>query len=103
MSEPQFLTVEQVERLHVKLIDRFGGSQGLRDPILFEGAVIHPRNVYYYAQGDFSTLRQLMLSTLPKPKRSLMETNAPAWQQLWCSWRVMVSPCPRARRNCTTP
>jgi death-on-curing protein len=34
------------------LIDRFGGSQGLRDPILFEGAVIHPRNVYYYAQGD---------------------------------------------------
>jgi death-on-curing protein len=24
----------------------------LRDPSLFEGAVIHPRNVYYYAQGD---------------------------------------------------
>ncbi len=52
MSEPLFLAVEQVERLHEKLIDRFGGTQGLRDPLLFEGAVIHPRNVYYYAQGD---------------------------------------------------
>jgi len=38
MSEPLFLTVEQVERLHEKLIDRFGGTHGLRDPLLFEGA-----------------------------------------------------------------
>jgi hypothetical protein len=45
LSEPRFLTVEQVERLHRKLIDRFGGTHGLRDPQLFEGAVIHPRNV----------------------------------------------------------
>jgi len=52
MSEPFFLTVEQVERLHKKLIERFGGTHGLRDPLLNEGAVIHPRNVYYYAQGD---------------------------------------------------
>ena len=52
MSEPLFLTVKQVERLHEKLINRFGGTHGLRDPLLFEGAVIHPRNVYYYARGD---------------------------------------------------
>lgn len=52
MTEPLFLTVKQVERLHEKLIIRFGGTLGLRDPLLFEGAVIHPRNVYYYAQGD---------------------------------------------------
>lgn len=52
MSEPSFLTVAQVERLHEKLINRFGGSQGLRDRVLFESAVIQPRNVYYYSQGD---------------------------------------------------
>ena len=52
MNEPLFLTVEQVERLHKKLIDCFSGIHGLRDPLLYEGAVIHPRNVYYYAQGD---------------------------------------------------
>ena len=52
MSDPRFLTVAQVERLHEKLINCFGGTHGLRDPLLFEGAVIHPRNVYYDAQGD---------------------------------------------------
>ena len=52
MSEPRFLTVAQVERLHGKLIELFGGTHGLRDPLLVEGAVIHPRNVYYYANGD---------------------------------------------------
>jgi death-on-curing protein len=52
MSEPSFLTVAQVERLHEKLINRFGGSHGLRDRVLLESAVIQPRNVYYYSQGD---------------------------------------------------
>jgi len=52
VSEPRFLTVEQVKNLHGKLISRFGGAHGLRDPHLFEAAVIHPRKVYYYAQGD---------------------------------------------------
>jgi death on curing protein len=42
MSEPRFLTVEQVERLHQRLIEHFGGLHGLRDPGLLEGAVIHP-------------------------------------------------------------
>jgi death-on-curing protein len=52
MSEPRFLIVEQVERLQRGMIELFGGTHGLRDPVLLEGAVIHPRNVYYYAQGD---------------------------------------------------
>lgn len=51
MSKLRFLTVRQVERLHRKLIEVFGGTHGLRDRSLFEGAVIQPRNVYYYAQG----------------------------------------------------
>jgi prophage maintenance system killer protein len=42
MSEPSFLTVAQVERLHEKLIHRFGGSHGLRDRVLFESAVMQP-------------------------------------------------------------
>lgn len=52
MSEASFLSVEQVECLHEAAINRFGGSHGLRDRLLLEGAVFHPRNVYYYAQGD---------------------------------------------------
>ena len=49
MSEPSFLTVAQVERLHEKLINRFGGSHGLRHRVSMGLAVIQPRNVYYYS------------------------------------------------------
>lgn len=35
MSEPRFLSVEQVDRLHKKVIDLFGGTHGLRDPMIF--------------------------------------------------------------------
>jgi death-on-curing protein len=48
MNEPLFLTLEQVELLHRESINRFGGTHGVRDSSLFEGAVYHPRNVYYY-------------------------------------------------------
>ncbi len=52
MSGPVFLTLKQVQRLHQKSIQRFGGSEGIRDQALFESSVLHPQNVYYYAHGD---------------------------------------------------
>jgi len=52
MSDPRFLTEEQVSRLHDQLIERFGGTLGLRDSVSFQSAVMHPQNVYFYAQGD---------------------------------------------------
>ena len=53
MSDPVFLTLEQVVRLHQKSIEIFGGSHGYRDKATLEGAVIQPQNIYYYNQGDF--------------------------------------------------
>lgn len=52
MSDPCFLTVEQVEALHRRSLELFGGSDGTRDQNAFESAVAHPRNVYSYSQGD---------------------------------------------------
>ena len=52
MSEPIFLTLEQVEALHRRALEQHGGQDGLRDQWALESAVIHPRNVFYYAQGD---------------------------------------------------
>jgi len=52
VSEPVFLTVDQVERLHQKSISRFGGASGVRDSGLFESAITQPRHTYYYANGD---------------------------------------------------
>lgn len=43
-----FLTVEIVEGIHEELIDRYGGSYGLRDRGLLESAVSRTRNKAYY-------------------------------------------------------
>ena len=52
MSEPVFLTLEQVEALHAQALAEHGGQDGVRDRWALESAAIHPRNVFYYAQGD---------------------------------------------------
>src|SRR2546423_505152 len=43
MSEPFFLTVEDVEEIHAESLARFGGSHGLRDRGLLESAVAQPQ------------------------------------------------------------
>jgi death-on-curing protein len=52
VSEPVFLTLAQVERLHEKSIQRFGGATGVRDRGLFEAAVAQPQHTYFYGNGD---------------------------------------------------
>lgn len=51
-EEPAFLTAEQVEELHRLSLEQHGGQDGLRDQAAFESAVMQPRNVWFYAQGD---------------------------------------------------
>lgn len=51
-AEPTFLSVEQVELLHRMSLERHGGQDGIRDESAFASAVMQPRNVWYYAQGD---------------------------------------------------
>jgi death-on-curing protein len=43
MTEPYFLTVEDVEELHAESLSRFGGSHGIRDRGLLESAVATPQ------------------------------------------------------------
>ena len=52
MIEPNFLSVARVELLHQKSIDRFGGTQGIRDRGLFESAINQPKHTFHYAHGD---------------------------------------------------
>lgn len=42
-----FLTVVDVLAIHADLIERYGGSQGLRDRSLLEAAIHRPRAGYY--------------------------------------------------------
>jgi death-on-curing protein len=51
-DDPVFLTAEQVEAFHQRALELHGGSDGLRDRPLFEGAVEQAQNVYWYGHGD---------------------------------------------------
>ncbi len=51
-DEPVFLSVAQVAALHRFALEQHGGQDGLRDAAAFESAVLHPQNVWFYAQGD---------------------------------------------------
>jgi death-on-curing protein len=43
----QFLSVEEAVAIHERLIERFGGSQGIRDKGLLESALFRPQTGYY--------------------------------------------------------
>ena len=43
----QFLSVEEAVAIHERLIERFGGSPGIRDKGLLESALFRPQTGYY--------------------------------------------------------
>jgi len=52
VPEPSFLTLAEVHYLHGQLIDRFGGTHGVRDPGLVESAMASAVNTYVYGAVD---------------------------------------------------
>jgi death-on-curing protein len=52
VSDPIFLSVEQVIGIHQQAVQRFGGLSGVRDEGLLESAALQPRHVYWYGRGD---------------------------------------------------
>jgi death-on-curing protein len=46
-EEVQYLSVDEVLAIHERLIERFGGSAGVRDPGLLESALFRPQTGYY--------------------------------------------------------
>ena len=47
MSERDYLTVADVLGMHVVLLQRYGGSSGIRDPGALEAALFRPQTGYY--------------------------------------------------------
>ena len=52
MPDPLFLDFEVVEFLHRESLQKFGGTDGVRDRNLVESALGSAINTYFYAQGD---------------------------------------------------
>lgn len=52
MSEPTFLTLDQVLGIHARSLHEHGGSEGIRDLGLIESALAAAQNTFFYANGD---------------------------------------------------
>ncbi|MBA3386089.1 MAG: type II toxin-antitoxin system death-on-curing family toxin [Chthoniobacterales bacterium] len=52
MTEPVFITLEQVLRLHEQSLSAYGGIGGIRDSGGLSSAVGQPLNDYFYGQAD---------------------------------------------------
>ena len=51
-SAPLFLTLEEVEAIHIRSLAEHGGADGIRDAGGLESAVMQPLNVHHYLGGD---------------------------------------------------
>ncbi len=52
MSEPIFLSLDEVLAVHVRSLVEHGGGDGVRDLGLVESALASAKNTFYYANGD---------------------------------------------------
>ena len=52
MSEPNFLTIDEVLRIHARSLAEHGGSDGIREPGLVDSALASAWNTFHYGRGD---------------------------------------------------
>ncbi len=52
MKTVVYPTLEEILFLHARLIERFGGAPGVRDPGLIESALARPRSGYYESLSE---------------------------------------------------
>ena len=56
MTEPFWLLREHAELIHERVLEKDGGSHGLRDANLLESALMRPQNLYMYGESDIFEL-----------------------------------------------
>jgi death-on-curing protein len=56
VSEPKWLTHDQVIAIHSRQLRRFGGAAGLRDDGLLHSAIERPINKWHYEQSELPEL-----------------------------------------------
>ena len=52
MSEPVFLTLDEVLKIHTRSLAEHGGSEGVCEQGLVESALASAKNTFYYGHGD---------------------------------------------------
>jgi death-on-curing protein len=56
MSEPKWITYDQILAAHSRQLRRFGGAPGLRDDGASRSAIERPVNQWHYEQADLPAL-----------------------------------------------
>ena len=56
MSEPRWLSLDEVRAVHEKQLKRFGGPAGVRDAGALESALARPVNRFHYGETDLAAL-----------------------------------------------
>jgi death on curing protein len=56
VREPRWIEQDLVLQIHERQIDRFGGSQGIRDEILLGSALARPLNLFSYGEPSLFDL-----------------------------------------------
>lgn len=52
MSEPGFLKLDEVLRIHTRSLAEHGGSDGIREPGMIESALASAESTIHYGRGD---------------------------------------------------
>lgn len=59
MTEPVWIPLQIVERIHERQLQIHGGGQGVRDRGLLESALARPENAWHYDETDICMLAAL--------------------------------------------
>lgn len=87
MTEPEFLSVDDVLLIHEEQIDAYGGIRGIRDAGLLESAVMMPQASFggQYLHDGLLKWRLRMPFILRRISPSSTETKELLWSQHWFS------------------
>jgi death-on-curing protein len=53
VNEPDFLSLDEVLRIHARSLAEHGGMEGIRDAGLVDSALASAKNAFYYGGGDW--------------------------------------------------
>lgn len=52
MSEPIWIELEETLLIHARMLERYGGGDGIRDIGLLHSALAKPKQIFYYAESS---------------------------------------------------
>jgi hypothetical protein len=101
VNEPDFLTIDEVLRIHARSLIEHGGSEGVRELGLVDSALASAKNIFYHGRGDLFDVAAGYAFIWLNRRRSLTETSAQRSLPRWFFWHEMAPMLSLRLGNCT--